>query len=182
MFGGVSSVKGSLVQVDFTSQSINSGDHMVFARTHRVLFMLICCAPTIAIAQQNDTDRALALLGCWATNVGVFKATQALGPDSALKNVPPIVRLDSLPGFSPINRKTGRLITAIPGRSRTSWREGYYTLGAGDVVAMTWTTGFVSLSFTLRQSGDAMSGEAKVRTDTQAEERAPITLRRIPCP
>ncbi len=144
--------------------------------------MLICCSPTIAFGQQSDHDREQALLGCWATSVGVFKTVDPVGVDSGLKTVPSMVRLDSLPGHAKVNRTVGHLLQAIPIKGGTTWQDGYYTLGAGDVVGMLWTTGFVYLSLTVHQAGDTMTGEAEVGTDTHREERAPITLRRVSCP
>ena len=155
---------------------------MVFARTRRALFILICCVSTIAVAQHNDADRAQALVGCWATTVGTFKAMSKYGVDSGQTNVPPRVRFDSAPGRSIANQPLGRLLRAIPGFSGTQYRDGYWVIGEHDDIGLTWSTGFTGLGMSVRQTGDTLRGYAKVWTDYGGDQRAPVTLHRIRCP
>lgn len=155
---------------------------MAFTRTRRVLFVLICCSPSIATAQSSDSSRVRALLGCWATKVGTFKSMSKYGVDSGQTNLPPRVRFDSTPGRSITNQPLGWRLEAIPGLSGTSYRDGYYVMGEHNYIGLTWSNGFSGMGMSVKQTGDTLRGEARVWTDYGGNERAPVTLHRISCP
>ena len=152
------------------------------ARLAALLGVICCTRSSILPAQSAEAARARALYGCWKTDVGAFKAITKVGIDSGLTNVPPMVRLDTLPGRSFTNQLHGRLLTAMPGASGSRYREGYYELSGTNVVAMNWTNGFVGLGISLKQTSDSMRGTAQAWTDYLGAMEAPITLRRTACP
>ena len=147
----------------------------------RTLVLALVCYSSIASAQRVDATRARALRGCWATTVGTFRAATAIGIDSGLTNVPPQLRLDTIPGRGWDGAPRGRLLRAIPGRSGSRYRDGYFRTTASDSVVLEWTNGFVGLSIRARVRADSMRGVATAWTDYMGEQAAPVTLHRIGC-
>lgn len=149
-------------------------------RWRTLLFLL--AMPVWASAQRDSAARVRALAGCWTTEVETFRTVAATPVDSILTNVPPMLRLDTLPGRSIYNEPFRWLLRAIPKASGSSYRDGYYAPFSVDSVALDWTNGFAGLSIRARESGGTMGGVATAWTDSFGEMRAPVTLRRVACP
>ena len=151
------------------------------SQTSKLLWLLLLLSAP-ASAQRTDSTRVRILAGCWTTAVGKFTPATALrGWDSTLTNVPPGIRLDTLPGRGWDGEPRGWLLRTLPGDGGTRFRDGYFAPVGLDSVELDWTNGVVGLSIEGRETGDTISGIARAWTDYMAEERASITFRRTTC-
>jgi len=147
-----------------------------------VLWLFLALRPTPAAAQDGVVARVRRLAGCWATTVETFRSVTTTPIDSGLTNVPPLLRLDTLPGRGWHNDTHDWLLRAIPGTSGSRYRDGYFKPTGKDSVELHWTNGFVGLSIRAKGAGDTLSGFASAWTDYMGEQRATIVLRRVACP
>lgn len=146
------------------------------------LWLLLALRPTPAIAQGGEVARVHRLAGCWAATVGTFRSVTTIPVDSGLTNVPPLLRLDTLPGQGWHNDTHDWLLTAMPGASGSRYRDGYFKPTGKDSVELHWTNGSVGLSIRAKDAGNTLSGFASAWTDYMGEQRATIVLRRAACP
>lgn len=147
-----------------------------------VTLSLLLLVPAPLVAQRSERERIRNLAGCWVTAVSTFtSASTTLMADTGLTNVPPQVRFDTVPGRGWRGEPHQWLLRAIPGRSGTRYRDGYFAVVRSDSVVMVWSTGYVGLSVLGRAIGDTIRGIATAATDYGAQMKASIVFRRIAC-
>ena len=138
--------------------------------------------PSESPAQQDQPTKANALRGCWKLEVGTFQVSESTHVDRGQTTLPQFIRLDTTGGRSFFDRPMGRLVRALPGKTDTYYRDGYYTFPHPDTVSIDWTNGFVGMTMTFPFDTVVMRGRAQAWTDYGGSEHAPITMRRSQCP
>jgi hypothetical protein len=147
-----------------------------------VALSILLLASGPLVAQRAERERVRHLAGCWATAVSTFtSASTTPMTDTGLTNVPPQVRLDTVPGRGWRGEPRQWLLRAIPGRSGTRYRDGYFAVVGSDSVIMVWSNGYIGLSALGRAIGDTIYGVATAATDYGAQMKASIVLRRVAC-
>ena len=92
--------------------------------------------PSPVAAQRVEMARVRKLAGCWATTVGKFSSVRATPiTDIDLTNVPPRVRLDTIPGRGWHDEPRGWRLRAIPGAGGSRYRDGYFATASVPLAA-----------------------------------------------
>jgi hypothetical protein len=138
--------------------------------------------PTQTRAQQDQNTKANALRGCWKLEVGAFQVSESTHVDRGQTTLPQFIQLDTVAGRSFFGKPLGRLVRALPWTADTDYRDGYYTFPHPDSVHIDWTNGFVGVTLAFPFDTLVMRGRAEAWTDYGGDERAPVTVRRSPCP
>ena len=138
--------------------------------------------PTLTRAQQDQNTKANALRGCWKLEVGTFQVSESTHVDRGQTTLPRFIQFDTVGGRSFFDRPMGRLVRGLPGKTNAYYRDGYFTFPHPDTVRIDWTSGFTGMTLTFPFDTVVMHGRAEAWTDYGGDERAPITVRRSPCP
>ena len=137
--------------------------------------------PTASSAQEYQSSKAYALRGCWKLEVGTFRVTDSIHVDAGQTTLPPFIQFDTVPGRG-LFRPTGLLVRALPDRTSSQYRTGYFTFPHPDTVQVDWTNGFTGMMLTFPSDTVVMRGRADAWTDYGGAEWAPVTIRRTVCP
>jgi hypothetical protein len=154
------------------------GVSVMKARPVALAMILLATAPSRVSGQAVDSQRVVALAGCWAVTTGDFTGPPV---DSGMTTLPSIIELDTMPGKDIFGRRSEWLALGHPSTGASRYRSGTFAPMGSDSVRISWSISVVGLEINARVKADMMDGVAIAWTDYGGEQRAPITLRRAGC-